>query len=549
MEKKKQNRLLLLSILSGLLLGLPWLEWFSGIILLVAFIPLFFVEDYLFINKAKYRPVVMFGYAFLAFLIWNIVAVSWIYKVTVPGAIFVIVTNSLLLALLFFLFHVTKRNMGIAFGNFSLFVYWLGWEYFMFHAELSFPWLTLGNGFAKDIALIQWYEFTGVLGGSLWILIVSLTLFAILRHYILHKTFKGQTTRLVFALVVILGPVIVSSNIYNNYEEEQNSVKIGLIQPNIDPYNEKYSGLTQKEQIDNILNLAESILDPSMEYIIAPETTIHDSLWHQDMKGHPSVEKVRRMVDQYPGLKFILGVDIRKTLQETNRNNVPPEAGQKEGDDEFFMRYNAAIQIDTTDHIPVYYKSRLVNGIEKVPYPGVFNFLSNWFVDVGDEIGSLGTQQTREVFHSPGSDVGVAPVICYESVYGEFVTKYLPHGADIIVIITNDGWFGNTQGYKQHLNYARLRAVETRRSIARCANTGISSFINQKGRIIKSTSWWNETAIKGTLNKNQEMTFYARFGNYIGRISAFLGVFALLYLIAKILIMRSKNADLMKLRQ
>jgi apolipoprotein N-acyltransferase len=546
MEKKKRNRLIILSVLSGLLLGLPWLEWFSGIILFVAFTPLFFVESYLYNHKSENRPVVMFGYAFLAFLIWNIVAVSWISKVTILGGLFVMITNSLLLALLFFLFHTTKRNLGMGFGNLSLFVYWLGWEYFMMNAELAFPWLTLGNGFAKDVALIQWYEFTGVLGGSLWVLVVNLTLYAILKHYITYKTFKGQTTRFIFALIVLIGPIIVSSNILDDYKKQSETINVGLIQPNIDPYNEKYEQLSQNEQIDRVLKLAENVADSTTDYLIAPETTIHDSLWQQNMNEHPSVQRIRNFTEKYSGLHFILGVDIRKKLDRTR--NIPPEAEEMNDSGEYYMRYNGAIQIDSTEHIPVYYKSKLVSGIEKVPYPGVFNFLDDWLVNVGDETSSLGTQKNREVFSSIDNKTRVAPVICYESVFGEFVTKYIHRGANVITIITNDGWFENTQGYKQHLHFARIRAIETRRSVARAANTGISCLINQKGQIEKSTEWWKQTAINGKLHKNQEMTFYVKFGNYIGRISAFLGIFALLYLIAKVLMLRSKNADLMKLR-
>jgi apolipoprotein N-acyltransferase len=123
-------------------------------------------------------------------------------------------------------------------------------------------------------------------------------------------------------------------------------------------------------------------------------------------------------------------------------------------------------------------------------------------------------------------------VICYESIYGDFVREYILNGADLIFIITNDGWWDDTPGYRQHLLYGRLRAIEMRRSIARSANTGISCFINQRGDILQKTGWWNKTAIKGTLNKNEEITFYARTGDTIGRVFSFLAVF--LFLIARV---------------
>ncbi|MFP4047906.1 MAG: nitrilase-related carbon-nitrogen hydrolase, partial [Bacteroidales bacterium] len=137
----------------------------------------------------------------------------------------------------------------------------------------------------------------------------------------------------------------------------------------------------------------------------------------------------------------------------------------------------------------------------------------------------------------------------YESVFGEYVSSYVRKGADVIFILTNDGWL-RSPGYMQHLHFARLRAIETRRDIARSANTGISAFINQKGELLKTTEWWERNALKGTLNANNEQTFYVEYGDYIGRVSTFLAVFALLYLIAKVLMRSTKNAEkLLRLRE
>lgn len=541
----KKHRLIILSVFSGILLTLPWWQSFSGIILLVAFVPLLFVEEFIFIKRDQFKPVYVFGYGFLAFFLWNILSVYWIFKVTLPGALFVMTANSLLMALIFFLYHLTKRNLGRNFGNFSLMAYWLGWEYFMFHAELAFPWLTLGNGFAKDISLVQWYEFTGTLGGSLWVLSVNLLVFAILRHYIVHRTFGYQVTRMVFTFLMIFVPILVSLYQFKNYREPGDPVQLVVVQPNIDPIHEKYDGLTQEQQISRVLHLGHSRVDSTTDYLVAPETVIHEDLWQERMHEHPSIRKMQQFVCQYPGLHVIFGVDIRRILGEDEA--IPAEA-KKQKDGRYFMRYNAALQLDSTGQIPVYYKSRLVNGIEKVPYPKLFGFLNDWLLDLGDETGSLGTQDQREIFKDGTKIKGVAPVICYESVFGEFVTRYVRNGAELIVIITNDGWFGDTAGYKQHLHFARLRAVETRRGIARSANTGISALINQKGELIKTTDWWTEGAIKGTLNAFDGLTFYVQYGNYIGRIASFLAVFGLLYLVAKMLMRSSKNADLLKLR-
>jgi len=149
---------------------------------------------------------------------------------------------------------------------------------------------------------------------------------------------------------------------------------------------------------------------------------------------------------------------------------------------------------------------------------------------LGGTFRSHGTQDYRDAFPSSDGQFYVGPVICYESIFGEFVTEYVSEaGANLIFVITNDGWWGDTPGYIQHNSFSALRAIENRRSIARSANTGISSFFNQKGEILESLGWWERGAIRETINANSEITFYTRHGDYFGRVSAFAGIALLLY--------------------
>ena len=142
-------------------------------------------------------------------------------------------------------------------------------------------------------------------------------------------------------------------------------------------------------------------------------------------------------------------------------------------------------------------------------------------------MGSLGTE--KEAFNFELDSMQIAPVICYESIYGEYFSSYVTKGAHAAFIITNDGWWENTPGYQQHLAYGRLRAVETRRSIARSANTGISCFINQRGDVLQATKWWEEDAIVGSINLNNKETFYVRSGDWLGRLLAALSVLLLVW--------------------
>ena len=147
-------------------------------------------------------------------------------------------------------------------------------------------------------------------------------------------------------------------------------------------------------------------------------------------------------------------------------------------------------------------------------------------LDLGGTVSMKTTQENRVAFAGiDGSKV--APIICYESVYGDFVTDYVKAGAEFLAIITNDAWWGDTQGHKQHLNYARLRAIENRRSIARSANTGISAIINQKGEIEKELGYGLRGSLKGSVNKNKELTFYSKHGDYLAKL-AFIPAFGFL---------------------
>jgi apolipoprotein N-acyltransferase len=168
-----------------------------------------------------------------------------------------------------------------------------------------------------------------------------------------------------------------------------------------------------------------------------------------------------------------------------------------------------------------------------MPFENQFKFLKKWIVNMGGISGTLGTQTDNMVFSKNGTKIAVP--ICFESGYGEYISGFIRKGANVIFIITNDGWWKNTPGYKQHLSYSRLRAIEFRRGIARSGNTGISCFINQRGEIVKQTGWWLLTSISGTVNRNSEITFYARHGDYIARIGLLLFAFMLVISLVEVL--------------
>ena len=169
-----------------------------------------------------------------------------------------------------------------------------------------------------------------------------------------------------------------------------------------------------------------------------------------------------------------------------------------------------------------------------------FKPLESFAIDLGGTIGSLGIDTEPKVYNSLKDSVKIAAIICYESVYGEFVTEFVKKGANIIFVITNDAWWGNTPGHKQHLSFSVLRAIETRRSIARSANTGISAFINQRGDVLQETKYSVGDVIKHELYLNSKKTVYVDYGDYIGRICGLISILFLLITISMGLVKRKQ---------
>lgn len=524
----KKYQLWLLPIISGVLLSFGWLGGFFQLLLFFAFIPLLILEDYYFQQIGKQKSFRIYFKSFFGFIVWNGISSYWIWNASESGAIMAIVFNSIFMATLFWIFHATKRKLGKRLGYIAFVAYWIGFEYLHLNWELSWTWLTLGNGLSENIWIIQWYEYTGSLGGSLWILITNLFFFELLKSL----PFKDKRTRMVktlSALFALIIPIVISILIYTNYKEKGEPVSVVVVQPNIDPYNDKFGGMSVDAQLDRIVRLADSLCDENTDYIAAPETAIPKGIWEEDIYSHPNILAIKLFVNRHPNTKFIIGASTFKMFEK----DETPSATAREfsGSGEYYDSFNTALQISQSPEILIYHKSKLVLGVEKMPFLNSIDWLKDLSIELGGTSGSLGTQEEPSVFTSENGKIKVAPVICYESIYGEFVTEYIQKGANLIFIITNDGWWGNTPGYTQHLSYSSLRAIETRRDIARSANTGISCFVNQRGEIQQATTWWTPTAIKQNIFTNDEITFYVKMGDYIGRIGALMSVLLFLFFI------------------
>ncbi len=502
-----------------------WFAWPAGgftPFIFIAFVPILWLEDQ-FSRRATYTKKEFFGWAYISMLVWNTLSTWWVCNASFGGGVFAIAANSMFMALLLWLFHCTHKKFQNYLAYLSLPVYWIAFEYLHLQWELSWPWLTLGNVFATTPSWIQWYENTGVLGGTLWVLSVNCLLAVMITS---TKKYRGLRGCVIFLLLL---PVALSQWRYFTYTEKINPINIVVTQPNIDPYNEKFSGMSNEEQLIRILQLANLEVTDSTDYVLAPETAIPYSLWEDELEQYHETQLIRKYMESHPGMNILIGASTNKIYSKNEA--IPATARPLQNRDGFYDSFNTALHFENNKPIQIFHKSKLVPGVEKMPYPKVFGFLQNLTIDMGGTAGSLGMQKEPSVFTS--SKGVVAPVVCYESVYGDYLSHYIRKGAEWIAIITNDGWWGNTPGYRQHQQYARLAAVALRRSIARSANTGISCFINQRGDVLQATPYWQEAVITQSINRNLTMTFYAQHGDYIGRMAAILFFPMLIFVLFK----------------
>ncbi len=511
---------ILLSLLSGILLAAAWpVNGFTPLIF-IALVPLMILQHHL--GETGKRG--MFWYSWLAFFVWNALTTWWIWNSTEAGAVAAIVLNALFSAVIFQVYHISKKRLFNNKRGFGILIfYWITWEYFHSNWDLTWPWLTLGNVFASKHTWIQWYEYTGVFGGSFWILLSNVFIVQIIFR------FKEKDFRYVFVyasawIVLIAAPLIISHSIYKNYKEAENPMEVVVVQPNIDPYTEEFN-LPSQVVMNRIFKLADEKISDKTLYVVCPESAIQEGIWEENLQHSKSIRLIKKYISQHPNISFVIGASTYRWLTKGEKLT---NAARKYRDNEYYYAYNTAFQIDSTGFVQIHHKSKLTPGVERMPSWWILKPLEKYAIDLGGITGTLKDEDHPTVFENKKTGLKVSPIICYESVFGEFTAKTIAAGANAIFVITNDGWWGNTPGYKQHFLFSVLRAIETRRSVARAANTGTSAFINQRGDVSQATPFWKQASIKETLNANDKITFYVKNGDVIARISAFISFFVLL---------------------
>ncbi|TAF52468.1 MAG: apolipoprotein N-acyltransferase [Sphingobacteriia bacterium] len=530
---------LLAGLLAGLLLVFAWpADGFTPLVGL-AFVPLFWLVDQGFGPRVKYFSL------FLALLVWNVGTTWWMWHSTAVGAVAAILANSLLMLLPWVgrAWLVKRTPAALHFWGFVFL--WMGFEWLHLNWEISWPWLTLGNAFANHPQWVRWYNITGVAGGSLWILLQNGLVYQALKAWGNNSLPRQQ--KMSWSLASLALPLVLwgaSHFLYHNTAVDQpteqgsdqrktaslaqgtsatNPPNVVVVQPNIDPY-QKFELAQADQQLEHLLALTQSAIDSQTRLVIWPETAMSVAEWQDRIPQNPYYQKLFQFLAQHPQLRLLSGVESFKNHGPTTES---PTARRLDNG-QYYDVYNAALWAGGGQPLQFYNKSKLVPGVESLP--SFLRWLSPVFEQFGGSTGGYGRNDSAQVFRDASNPYAAAPIICYESIYGAYVGEYAKQNANLLAIITNDGWWGNTPGHRQHLAYARLRAIEQELWVVRSANTGISAIIDPQGNLVKTLGW--DQAGTLTFNVPTQMTsrsFYARNGDLLYAFCASLGLATVLF--------------------
>lgn len=519
-----------LPVLSGLLLGISFptypvvrlelIAWIALVPLLVS------LRDQL-----SFRQ--FFGRVYSAMLVYCLIALWWVCFATLPGGLLTIVAQAFFSTVPLLLFFALKRFRGFRFALFGLPFLWVGWEWLYILQDLSLGWLVFGNSQAQLNPMIQYADFTGVWGVSFWLLCFNVT--------VVDLWFRSRERKKVFIHAAILAAMVLlplgySSVVFSSREvqQEQQEITVSLIQPNLDPF-DKWQTYSAQDIMLVYLGMTDSLMSKKKpDLLIWPETAIPFYILDEKNPAYYDFLKSRikrwgaSLISGYADIVYYADDDV---AGEEYLYKFNPEEKQ------YYQTYNASMLMTPDDGTPqVYRKMKLVPFAERVPFMEYLPWLDNLTLSLAG-ISSWGKGRDKTIMEfktERGETVKTSNVICYESIFPGLVAGFVSRGAEFLTVVTNDGWYEKSYGPYQHAAIARFRCIENRRALVRCANTGVSQFIDKYGRVYADIPWWERRSLTSDVERNDKLTFFTRYPDLVPQAClALSGIFFLTALAAK----------------
>jgi apolipoprotein N-acyltransferase len=521
---------LILGFSSAILLGISYPPFKIGIFALVGFVPFLILID----RIETYGR--FFRYSYFTFFIFSIITLYWVGGFTHMADPYLMIAGGALLLFqpLFFsfvgvIYFFIRKNVPLLIGVLFFPFVWTTCEWLYALGEFAFPWLTVGNTQTYALNKIQFIDLTGVYGVSFWILTLNILVYFIVKRTdsLNLKVIWGKNYIIILLILGLffLPDVYSIFELKNNYESER-QLNIGIIQPNIDPW-DKWDGantfLGRWHQVDNYLSIIRLHKNDNLDLIVLPETAILLNL--------PTIGAQYNIYKNFIDSSKISIVTGYMKTQYYNELNAPNGSNNIKGTNTYYNSYNSVLFTQPNQYeSQSYSKMRLVPFAERIPYAKDVTFLIEplrWSVG----ISNWGLGEDSTIFIDSKNNNKFLAMVCYESIFPEFVSSFVKSGAEYMVFITNDSWWGNTSGARQHNQYSVLRAIENRRWVVRCANGGISSFVDPTGKMFDATSMYTQTFIKHIIHPRSELTFYSKHGDWFARICACITGLTLLILL------------------
>lgn len=529
-EAKRNRKHLLLGLLSGLLLGLSFPPIPLFLLSFIALIPYFYVIE----QKKSLSEINRFTYA--AMFIFNLITLYWVGSWTKEADTYLMISGSVLMffnPLLFLipssLYYFSRKIFNHKISLFLFPLYWAGYEYLYSITDFRFPWLTLGNGLPYFNTFIQIADIIGAHGLTLLILHINILFYkTALSIYKKENWIRPAALALtIFTFVIVYGIYRTSS-----YEASPKKIKVGLIQPNLNPWDKWQLG-DLNNIIDLYFTLSDSAIAEGADILLWPETALPVYLLSGTRRE--DAERIFNYVDS-AGISLLTGMPDATFY--FNKETAPETAKPTGSGNYLYTSYNSILLFTPGSRdVQRYGKIKLVPFGEKVPLVDQLPFLGDIFKwNVG--ITSWNTGEDTTIFKIKNEDdfTNIGGVICIESIYPEFCTEFVQKGAEILAVVTNDSWYGNSSGPYQHKEISALRAVENRRSVLRAANGGISCLIDPLGRTVASTTMFIRKYLVVEAELNNTLTFYTKYPLLIPFISVaaiLLIIFTNVYLVIK----------------
>jgi len=502
-QKTRRKKELLLGLLSGILLGISFPPIPLPFLIFFAFIP------YLIVIETRENLGSINRFTYFTTFFFTIITLYWVGSWTKEADPFLMISGILLMFVNPALFMIPSTlyflcrkhlNKNIALSLFPFF--WVTFEYLYSLTDLRFPWLTLANSLPYFNLFVQIADVIGAYGISLLILYINLYLYIYIKSFIEER--KSKFIYLIVAIILFITPIIYGAYVVFSYETTEAKIKVGLVQPNFNPW-EKWEAGNLTEQLDLYFQMSQLAIDRKAELVVWPESALPVYLLSGNYEFE--VERIRQFVD-YKRVFIMTGMPDANFY--FNLADAPSDAKLTSSGTVAYTSYNSILLFQPeTNQVQKYGKIKLVPFGEKVPFVEELPFLGDFIKwQVGISSWNVGKEQS--VFRLNDS-IKVGGVICIESIYPDFVAGFVKKGANILVVVTNDSWYGYSSGPFQHKEISRLRAIENRRAIVRAANGGISCIIDPLGNIVSETKLFTKDILVGEAEVKSDLTFYTKY--------------------------------------